>query len=63
MGQSAEFVMHFEADTVRRSPFTCAGKLDGNQKSLRGSWSVTCFNPDSCGCEGGGGDFNFWRVD
>ena len=62
-GQAADFALYFLASTVRRSPFTCTGKLDGKQKNLRGSWSFTCFNPDTCGCEGGGGDFHFWRVD
>ena len=46
-----------------RVPFEAAGKLECGGREMGGAWSVTCFNPDTCGCTGGGGTFRLKRVD
>lgn len=62
-GRELEFALWFAAETVRTSPFDCAGKVDAKLRNIRGEWSFACFRPDTCGCSGGGGGFHFWRLD
>lgn len=60
---AVDFQVWFSAQAFRSSPFACLGQLSLDQREMTGSWSFACFNPDTCGCEGGGGIFELRRID
>lgn len=62
-GFAVSFALWFADESVGRRPFACDGALDAEAREMRGTWSFHCFNPETCGCDGGGGVFHLWRVE
>lgn len=60
---AVDFQVWFSAQAFRPSPFACSGRLSVDEREMTGTWSFACFNPDSCGCNGGGGTFELRRID
>lgn len=58
-----ELHLWFEAEVLARAPFVCTGLLTGDGREISGDWTVGCFDPDTCGCDGGGGTFRLKRID
>ena len=53
----------FSAAEARRVPLAATGIIGCNGREMSGDWAVACFNPDTCGCDGGGGTFHLKRID
>jgi hypothetical protein len=63
IGDSVDFQLWFAEDLIAREPFAVSGQLSLDARDMVGDWTVRCFNPTTCGCDGGGGDFRLKRVD
>jgi len=53
----------FAGAEIRHVPFVGTGRLSNDAREMTGDWSVQCFNPKTCGCDGGCGTFRLVRVD
>lgn len=66
-GTQHEDVVHFElwfgAAEMARESFSATGILSADGREMLGRWTVGCFDPQACGCSGGGGEFKLKRVD
>jgi hypothetical protein len=60
---SVSFQLWFGASQIRHEPFIGSGMLSSDGREIGGDWSVQCFDPETCGCEGGGGVFRLKRID
>ncbi len=61
--ESLDFQLWFLAADLSRAAIRGCGVLGAQGHAMTGDWSIGCFNPDSCGCDGGSGTFHLRRVD
>lgn len=62
-GDVVDLLLWFDAPLLGRSPFVGSGLLTSDAREIDGDWTVGCFNPATCGCDGGGGTFRLKRID
>jgi hypothetical protein len=43
--------------SVASQPFASAGVMNDAEDQITGTWSFSCYSPDTCGCSGGHGKF------
>lgn len=55
-GQRVVFDLWF-GGSVASQPFACEGILNDIEDHIAGTWSFSCYSPDTCGCRGGHGKF------
>lgn len=52
----------FEDPEIGRVPLGCSGKLAAGETQISGTWHADCLLPESCGCDGHDGHFEFFRI-
>lgn len=57
------FSIWLAASAFKQSAFSTTGHLSVDGGEMTGDWSVGCFDPVGCGCQGGGGTFRMKRID
>jgi hypothetical protein len=60
-GDDIKLQFWFEDPRLKLTPFDLEGAFEGEGESVSGSWTFGCYHPDTCGCSGGCGSFEFAR--
>ena len=53
----------FDGTELANFPIECDGVIDPDERLILGAWKTPCVEPDTCGCDGGGGSYKLHRID
>ena len=62
-GDAVSLDLWMQPPEIGRVPFAGTGTLSSDAREIAGAWSTACFNPETCGCDGGGGKYWLRRID